>query len=341
MAGVGSGRPCEVEEISLGATRGILAKPKPVVAASPSLQAPQDLSSCAVVLLPDVFGFDTPETTGVARLLAQQGYKTLVPDIYSRGQAWPKGVEQSRRALTEWCSSQDRERMLADVKESVVFFRQREVTRLAVVGFCLGADILLECAAIDGLFDAGVAFYPTAPSAGARTRIPTLLVFGGNDDASPPETVASLQASLITGGTVSEAKTIAGQPHNFVLKGGDAQAIKEAHAQLLGWIGTHVHANSGSWEVGRLSRSVLTESDWWPEGKGRSFRPAARETWDRARETWRIQRRPRPSRPPRVSYDSVVEGLAATRRTFELPGRMTLPEIIEVFTDIWEVESTL
>lgn len=49
----------------------------------------------------------------------------------------------------------------------------------------------------------------------------------------------------------------------------------------------------------------------------------------------------RPARPPRVAYDAVVEGLAATRRTFELPGRMTLPEIIEVFTDIWEVESTL
>lgn len=36
----------------------------------------------AVVLLPDVFGFDTPETTGAAKLLAQQGYNTLVPDIY-------------------------------------------------------------------------------------------------------------------------------------------------------------------------------------------------------------------------------------------------------------------
>ena len=32
------------------------------------------------------------------------------------------------------------------------------------------------------------------------------------------------------------------------------QAIKEAHAQLLGWIGTHVHANSGNWEVGRWVR---------------------------------------------------------------------------------------
>lgn len=38
-----------------------------------------------------------------------------------------------------------------------------------------------------------------------------------------PDKVASLQANLVTGGTVSEAKIIAGQPHNFVLKGGDAQ----------------------------------------------------------------------------------------------------------------------
>ncbi|CAN0544364.1 unnamed protein product, partial [Laminaria digitata] len=56
---------------------------------------------------------------------------------------------------------------------------------------------------------------------------------------------------------------------------------------------------------------------------------------------WGLVSESRPARPPRVAYDSVVEGLAATRRTFELPGRMTLPEIIEVFTDIWEVESTL
>lgn len=34
-------------------------------------------------------------------------------------------------------------------QESVIFFRQGGVTRLAVVGFCFGADILLECAAID------------------------------------------------------------------------------------------------------------------------------------------------------------------------------------------------
>lgn len=338
MAGAGGGRRFETEVVTLGLTRGILTHARP--GSAPSFQPPQDLSSCAVVVLPDVFGYESAETKGVAKLLARHGYATLVPDIY-RGKAWPEGMEQSTKALTEWCSSQDRERMMADVKESVLFFRQRGVTRLAAVGFCFGADILSECATLNGLFHAGVAFYPTCPSAGAPTRIPTLFVFGGEDASSPPEVVASLQEHLVQGGTVSETKVIAGQPHHFVLRGGNAQAIKEAHAQLLGWIGTHVHANSGNWEVGRLSRGVLTEDDWWPEGKTRRFRSVARETWDQARETWRIQRRPRPARPPRVAYDSVVEGLAATRRTFELPGRMTLPEIIEVFTDIWEVESTL
>ncbi|CAN0492394.1 unnamed protein product, partial [Discosporangium mesarthrocarpum] len=34
--------------------------------------------------------------------------------------------------------------------------------------------------------------------------------------------------------------------------------------------------------------------------------------------------------PPRVPYHLVVEGLATTRRTFELPGRMTLPDIVDV-----------
>lgn len=40
------------------------------------------------------------------------------------------------------------------------------------------------------MFDAGVAFYPTGPAAGGRTRIPTLFLFGGNDDIASPEAVS-------------------------------------------------------------------------------------------------------------------------------------------------------
>lgn len=42
--------------------------------------------------------------------------------------------------------------------------------------------------------------------------------------------------------------------------------------------------------------------------------------------------------PPPIRYDAVVRGLTMVTRTFELPGRMTLPDIVDVFVDIWECE---
>lgn len=35
---------------------------------------------------------------------------------HGRGTTWPKGIEQTQKALSEWCSSQDRDRMVEDVK---------------------------------------------------------------------------------------------------------------------------------------------------------------------------------------------------------------------------------
>ncbi|CAM9561913.1 unnamed protein product [Choristocarpus tenellus] len=110
---------------------------------------------------------------------------------------------------------------------------------------------------------------------------------------------------------------------------------------MRGWLCTHVNPQSGKWEVGRLTQRPPVESDWWPDGWGSRFCSVGLEGWERAREKWQVQHRPRPAHPPRVPYHVVVEGLAATRRTFELPGRMTLPEIIEVFNDIWEVENSI
>ena len=44
----------------------------------------------------------------------------------------------------------------------------------------------------------------------------------------------------------------------------------------------------------------------------------------------------RPPEPPAVEYGAVIDGLANLRRTFELPGRMRLNDLIELYIDIWE-----
>lgn len=45
----------------------------------------------------------------------------------------------------------------------------------------------------------------------------------------------------------------------------------------------------------------------------------------------------RPPKPKPVAVDLILEDLSSVRRTYDLPGRMTLPDIVEVLVDIWDV----
>eukprot|EP00560_Eucampia_antarctica_P008247 CAMPEP_0197824008 /NCGR_PEP_ID=MMETSP1437-20131217/1326_1 /TAXON_ID=49252 ORGANISM="Eucampia antarctica, Strain CCMP1452" /NCGR_SAMPLE_ID=MMETSP1437 /ASSEMBLY_ACC=CAM_ASM_001096 /LENGTH=165 /DNA_ID=CAMNT_0043423471 /DNA_START=63 /DNA_END=560 /DNA_ORIENTATION=+ len=64
--------------------------------------------------------------------------------------------------------------------------------------------------------------------------------------------------------------------------------------------------------------------------------------WKLARQAWRVCTvETRPPHPPPVRYDEVVRGLCQVQRTYELPGAMTLPDIISIFGDIWDCESDI
>jgi hypothetical protein len=63
------------------------------------------------------------------------------------------------------------------------------------------------------------------------------------------------------------------------------------------------------------------------------------ETWDKARKEWTqqtVETLPPKSTP--VEYNQLVKGLskASTQRTYELPRRMALSDLIDVYTDIWD-----
>lgn len=46
----------------------------------------------------------------------------------------------------------------------------------------------------------------------------------------------------------------------------------------------------------------------------------------------------RPPRPPPVPAHLLFDGLSSVRRTFELPQRMRLGDVIELFAEIWDVQ---
>ena len=84
------------------------------------------------------------------------------------------------------------------------------------------------------------------------------------------------------------------------------------------------------------------EAEWWREkaNGGSTFFNVGEATWQASREQYRTQgrRKSRPAPPPPVYYDSIHSGLMSPRRTYDLPGRMTLTDIVSVLNDVWEMD---
>ena len=116
------------------------------------------------------------------------------------------------------------------------------------------------------------------------------------------------------------------------VKGGDEEKDEEEDQHY------HLHAsfdfnNSSSYS------SSSSPSFLWTNTKGEFHNPAL-DMWNKRREEWRkptVDPIPLPPRPPRLDK-RLVRGLSSNCRTFELPSKIALPDLIDYYTDIWELE---
>ena len=87
---------------------------------------------------------------------------------------------------------------------------------------------------------------------------------------------------------------------------------------------------------GRTDSSLANSQHSAASGK---FKNCGLSTWEESRQKWRIQTvAQRPSPPPPVNCDEVILGLTQVQRTFELPGRMKLSDIIDLLVEVWECD---
>ena len=86
--------------------------------------------------------------------------------------------------------------------------------------------------------------------------------------------------------------------------------------------------------VSESMRKRLEDNAWWPKGE---FRNQGLENWERTRQSWLDVKQPAPrdEERPLINYIELVHGLLAYQR-FQLPQRMLLSELIEVYVDIWD-----
>lgn len=164
------------------------------------LALPEGGRGPGVIMLHEIFGINEGMRK-TARLLAEEGYVVLVPDLFWRLQRNVElgyGQADVGIALSLY-ERLDRDAAIADIGAALATLRALPACSggAAIVGFCLGGTLALM-AGTRHTPDAVVAFYPVAipeiPIELIDVRVPTQIHLGGADPMCPPEAVERIRA---------------------------------------------------------------------------------------------------------------------------------------------------
>jgi carboxymethylenebutenolidase len=186
---------------------------------------PDGMPRAGVVLYPDVGGL-RPLFSDMARRLATHGFAVCVVEPFAGVAESDLGtIEQRMAAVKELDDAQQMEMLESAANLLIV---EDDVTRVCVLGFCMGGHYTFKAAAIDR-FDAAVAFYGMVrtpdgwngpghtiePLAVADEMCPTLAIFGSIDSYTPAAEIDALRAAW-SGRDDCEIVVIDGADHGFV-----------------------------------------------------------------------------------------------------------------------------
>ncbi|GLD93271.1 hypothetical protein PINS_up001863 [Pythium insidiosum] len=241
----------------------------------------------------------------------------------------------------------DAERRVAHA--SAFLRRQHGIQRVALIGFGAAADAALRLAVqpsgaapiadcVVALSPDGRALWPEGESATSHALPPTLVLVPGKSHYASSDEFRRLQRVFRASPTFStdppsfRARVFPDRSKGFAFSGiTDEDAATQAIAEILDWLVVHLHRF-------RIAACTSDTDPWWPQGRNGPFLNVGLQAWQASRTAWITPTHEHPGRPPRVPSHLVFDGLSSVRRTFELPQRMALGDVVEIFVDIWEVQ---
>ncbi|KAG6613576.1 uncharacterized protein IUM83_04380 [Phytophthora cinnamomi] len=282
----------------------------------------------------DRFGLTT---ISFADKLAEQGYKVLVLDLFQEGKATP--------------SDSATQEHVAIVQQAALYLKQKhDVQRVGLCGVGAGADLAIKVAMErSAAMDCVVAMCPkglvpwnpigegeSVDAAEATSPIlPLLLQLGEKSPYAGSEAYQTLLSSCAANpqaATSLKASLFVNQQSGFAFSNiTDEDAATQAIAEILDWLVQHLHRF-------QVAAATSDTDPWWPQGRNGPFFNVGLRTWQESRTTWLTATQTRPPRPPPVPAHLLFDGLSSVRRTFDLPQRMRLGDVIELFAEIWDVQ---
>jgi carboxymethylenebutenolidase len=195
----------------------------------------------------------------VARRFAKEGYYAVAPELFSREGGLAQVTDMDRIRATVF--NAPLKRIQGDLRAAARYAVQQPAARadrLGVTGFCWGGQMALTFAALNADTSAVVSWYGAlsrghkddpAPRSvfdvAAEIRCPTLLLYGGADQAIPIADVDRLEALLKAAGRVVEKHVYPNVGHAFhadYRPSYNAEAARDAWARCLAWFRTYVKA---------------------------------------------------------------------------------------------------
>ncbi|WP_230473363.1 dienelactone hydrolase family protein [Dyella choica] len=201
----------------------------------------------AVVVIQEWWGLNG-QIRGVANRLAQSGYLALVPDLY-RGKVTVE--EEEAHHLMEGLNFGDAASQ--DIAAAVAYLKQR-ITKVAVLGFCMGGALALLALGQNADLSAGVVWYGLPPLEyiqASRIKVPVLGHWGTQDAFFSIKSVDALETKLAESGV---------------------------HAQFHRYLAHHAFANETAIGHGRIAGTQY-DPQWAQLAWDRTFTFLGRTLW--------------------------------------------------------------
>lgn len=157
---------------------------------------PTGVERGGVVVIQEWWGL-TDQIRAVCDRLAKEGYLALAPDLYD-GVVIPYGKADEANAKL---SQLDFPRAVNQYVRGAVQHLKKDVSKVAVLGFCAGGAITLLSSAMVSEADAAVCYYGIPPGFEAKNiRVPVLAHFAKHDDWCTPANVDKFEEALKAAG---------------------------------------------------------------------------------------------------------------------------------------------
>ncbi|KAK1398985.1 Endo-1,31,4-beta-D-glucanase [Heracleum sosnowskyi] len=200
-------------------------------------------SKPAILLVSDVYGYESPTLRKLADKVANAGFYVVVPDFMHGEPYDPNNVE---KPLSVWLNMHNTDRGFEDAKPVIAALKSQGITTFGAAGFCWGAKVVVELTK-SAYIQAAVLLHPSLTTLDdmKEVKVPMAILGAEVDKNSPPELMRQFGEILKSAKVKSLVKIFPGVAHGWSVryKAEDEFSVKsaeEAHQDMLDWFLAHI-----------------------------------------------------------------------------------------------------